>query len=402
MKKYKFLSLLLLPILACGMLAGCSGKRTFADVYNYYNQLQVKVSNLGKEVKTNAEGYSYKTYDGTSTSSIYELIQEGDNKKLTYMLNVTYNLGSDAETLDNIANDPNSVTGISTSAKNLYYAIARIQPTVARLVYNYYNNWANNFYNGITKVEKVDKADSKLLYKKLENLHDATMTFVNAKKNFEDMVKVFTFDNVQINVQTSFCKSYNDFIESSIDFVQCFRNMHVKYIYTAPYTANDSPSRIKDEMLLNVAQVIYMENLKAFNYTNCDLSKLADDMIAATTPSNSYATILKKLLSHATSGQDYAKFKITEEECNNWVTKDAEFTRAVRSFNQKLGLYVSTYNSVDVYQYNYARTGYSNTMTLDEYRKTLDNKQRAQIDFLQDFYNYTFTDYANNILSRIK
>lgn len=392
-------------MLAMGLFTGCSSDHSFGDVYNYFNQLQVTVSDLGDEVKTTSTEYDYKTYKSSATSDFFKLQDNADGKQLTYMVDITYSLGAENDiAFNSIANNGTRLSGMSDSVYYGYYSIARLQETTLKYIYNYYNNWANNFYNGITKVADVQKSDSKLLYSKLEALHEGFTEFVTAKNNFEDLVATFGFESVHAFVQSSYCQSINNLIGNSLDFVECFKDLHIKYVYTKPYTVNDNASRVKDEMLLNVAKIIYFEDLRSFNYNNCDLTALAKDIVNATSIdrlSNDYASVLYQINKKSLADNNFAQFK-DGFDSEEWLT-DTELMRVVRAFNQKKDLYTQTYHDIDFYEYNYARTGYASTsVTADTYKSELTSQVRAKVNFLDDFYKYTFLDYAQYILQAVK
>ncbi len=406
MKKSKLLSLLLLPVMAAGTLVGCGGKSNPADVYALYNTMQSKYATLESEINAPAKDtYKNRTFANAS-SNIYAVVKGATTYELKYAVDIKYNVEGISSTLfDNIASGQTEVNGLAKgeSVYNRYYAIVKIQDAVVKGVYNYYDRHANDFYTSIAKIKKVDKDDIKALYKKAETLNDATSTFVNNKNRFENLIQTFGFNDVHAFVATSFSKSYNDFIQKSLDFVEYFKDLHIKYVYGKDvYTEKDSPARIKDEMILNVAKVLYYEDLKSFNYTNCDLNDLALDMVD-NYATNYYALILKLYLEktneYSASTVPFA-FESSYSITSSWIS--ATLKRTIGSFNQKIDLYEKMYNSVDFYNYNYARTNYNKDVTnRDKFIATQSDEMKARYEFLDDFYFYTFAPYANFIIPYI-
>ncbi|MBR4745268.1 MAG: hypothetical protein IK070_00980 [Clostridia bacterium] len=407
MKKNKILSLLLAPVLATGILAGCGESDKIADAYTTYKNMQASYATLGQVVQTTSENpYEYPRYV-SAESDLYYVKNVDGQYELTYLVDATY----DVTLLSNVnvahIRAKEDITEL-TKGDNVYdgyYGVLKVQDTVVKAVYNYYNNHAANFYK-IMEGVKVEKADAKELNKRADALQRATATFHAAKDVFETSVTTAGGVNVHGFIFNGYAKSYNDFIETSLNFVEYFKDLHIKYVIKEDaYKNGDDTERVKDEMILNVAKVLYMEDLKAFNYSDCDLSDLTHDLVMNTTVQNNYAKLLQELLNLETSTNPSSAGKVFELLNAHTTMLSTEesvvFKAIVEAFNKKVALYENVYGQVKMYEYNRARSGYG---TVD--KETFMNSQTAEMqskyNFIDDFYNYTFSQYANYILSLVK
>ena len=409
MKKNKILSLLLAPVLATGILAGCGESDKIADAYTTYKNMQANYATLGQVVQTTSENpYEYTRYTSASSDLYYVRQVDGqDELELTYLVDASYDIS--LLNSENVAaiRDKDEVSELTKGDRvyDGYYGILKVQDTIVKAVYNYYNNHAANFYK-IMEGVKVAKADAKELNKRADALQRATATFHAAKDVFETSVTTAGGVNVHGFIFNGYAKAYNDFIESSLNFVEYFKDLHIKYVIKEDlYKNGDDTERVKDEMILNVAKVLYMEDLKSFNYSDCDLSDLTYDLVMHSEASNSYARLLQQLLYKNTSTNPSSAGKVFEllNEHTTMLSTDESvvFKAIVEAFNKKVGLYQSVYGQVKMYEYNRARSGYG-TVNKETFMNSQSAEMQSKYNLIDDFYNYTFSQYANYILSLVK
>ena len=422
MKKSKLLSFLLLPVLAVGALAGCSSSKVSTTPYNTFINMQLNYGNA--EGRVNRTDYQRPVFSSATNSLYYvkEVSSDEDAENvgkydIQYLLAPQYNvslLNADNQTKirnkETLMNGTQTVLATTSKVFQGYYGILKVQDSIANGVYNYYNNWANRFYYSIAKC-KVDKNEVKEFNKRMDNLVNVTRAFNNAKRVFETSCTTASGTNVHTFVFNSFAKVYNDFIECSINFVDYFKTLHLKYVIgdnayvISEQAGSDSVQRIKDEAILNIAKVLYYENLKSANYSDCNLSDLTKDLVEsenADALTNKYAKVLFKYLNKTTS-------TLNKSDGAIWVANGAALDALVDetvfkainlSFNQKYWLYKKVYDSVDMYAYNRARSGYGN-VTKEAFINTQSAELKTKYSFIDDFFSYTFSEYANKVLDCI-
>ena len=414
MKKNKLLSILLLPILAVSVLVGCSGSKTMYSAFDSFVSTKNKYSTLGNKINTTSiSKYDNSVYVSATSDLFYVLKQSDDEYVLTSLFDAKYDISilnesniSKLRSKATLEDGSNNDINLSSRTYNGYYAIYKIQDSIAKGVFNYYNKYVGSFYNAIDKV-KVSSSDIKEYNKRMDAWVTATGKFAAAKEVFVSRVKISGELSIHSFIFSEFSKSYNDYIESSIKLVDYFKDLQIKYLLQdKAYTDQDSAERIVDEMVFNIAKTLYYEDLKSFNYSDCDLGELANDIVSHTNANdltNSYAKVLFTYLSKTTSSitssngdrvfvcGSYASSRI-------FGTRKYAFISAINSFNKKFALYQSIYNDIDVYAYNRARSGYG-SVSVEDFINAQTAEMQAKYNFMQDFHNYTLTEYARLVLN---
>ena len=414
MKKSKLLSILLLPILAVSVLVGCSGSKTMNSAFNNFVLTKNRYSTLGDKINTaSISKYDNSLYVSATSDLFYVLKQSEEEYVLTSLFDAKYDISIlNSSNIDRLRSKTtlkdgsNNNIDLSTRTYNGYYAIYKIQDSVAKGVFNYYNKYVSTFYNAIDKV-KISSSDVKEYNKRMDAWVSATDKFAAAKEVFVSRVKISGELSIHSFIFSEFSKSYNDYIESSIKFVDYFKDLQIKYLLKDKvYTEQDSAERIVDEMVFNIAKTLYYEDLKSFNYSDCDLGELANDLVdhdSASGLTNPYARVLFTYLSKTTSSitssngdrvfvcGPYASSRI-------FGTRKYAFISAINSFNKKFALYQSIYNDIDVYAYNRARSRYG-SVDIDNFINAQTAEMQAKYNFMQDFHNYTLTEYARLVLN---
>ncbi len=410
----KIFGVLLIPILMVGVFAGCGKKHTLSDVHKLYTHIVDKYSYA-------VENNDLKEKD----SYFFESVVNSDTEKETtgVSLDIEYK-GELAEFLPDIASNSALKTS-DPKLYNRYYALIYIEQKLLDWTFNYYKNWAPNMYASEELLKNdLEQEDVDNLYSKLEKLDEAIEAFSAEKSKAEDEIDAISFDGA-INL-TSFTYYYNDLIEASFDFVNTFRDMHVKYIWDT-YTFGDNAeqnklllNRMIDEAYLNIAQIIYLENVKAFEYSECDLNPLLSlidggdysQIIVSPllTSVNKLANGKEAVLKNRSGVVDFYraddivlktdyKYDATSDKyvAETYNDRLVDYIYYLKAFNQKVGIYKKVYSEFDVYEYNQVRLGFSAT-DMDTYVNSLDRVERANMVLLQDFSNETFANYIENFV----
>ncbi len=382
--------------MAIGVFIGCGKKHTLLDIQSYYNNM--------------VEKYSYDvTGEANVQKRSYIFGQRSSDGKVpgTSMV-ISYN-GKLGKGLEDITNSYNSEGWEDVELYNRYFALVNIEQKILDWTYNYYTSWADNLYGSYDLIKHdVKKDDVEKLYNKVKNLDSKIAEFVVEKTKAEDEINAITFEGA-INL-TSFTYAFNDLIEASFDFVNTFKNFHVKYIWdTYTFGENEDTNkllldRLIDETYLNIAQMIYYENVKAYEYRECDLNTIVKHAIE--TEKREYVNVALLYSGDNNPSKDInksmyiggnlyssANVKLTVGQTYN--EKLENFIYYLKAYNQKINIYKDVYAKLDFYKYNQIRLG-DGTVNLNEYKSSLSRINRANLSLVEDFSTITFINYVNS------
>ncbi len=402
----KIFAFLLVPAMAIGMFIGCGKKHTLLDVQKYYNNMVEKYSEavVGD---LNKEKMSYVFAQRTS-----------DGKVPGTLMYITYK-GALGKGLNDISSGTNNVS--DKNLYNRYYALVYVEQKLLDWIYRYYTNWSEKLYASYDLIKHdIKQNDVENLYKKLEKLDEQIGKFITEKTKAEDEINAISFEGA-INL-TSFTYAFNDLIETSFDFVNAFKDFHVKYVWNTYTFGKDKDTnllllnRLIDEAYLNMAQVVYLENVKAFEYSECDLNEL----IKLTSGLNQQYVIAGLLFKTGTNpcfdinksvyksdntyfSADDVVLKQTgtteagEKIYEDYNTKLEKFVYYLKAFNQKVNIYKNVYSKLDFYKYNQIRLGFG-TMDLKTYKESLGRVDKANVSLVENFATQTFTYFVNSFV----
>lgn len=382
--------------MAIGVFIGCGKKHTLLDVQSYYNNMVEKYS-----------------YDVTGESNVekrsYIFAQRSSDGKVPGTSMVISYTGKLGKGLERITSSYNSEGLEDVELYSRYFALVNIEQKILDWTYNYYTSWADNLYGSYDLIKHdVEKDDVEKLYKKLKNLNEKIEEFVVEKNKAEDEINAITFEGA-INL-TSFTYAFNDLIEASFDFVNTFKNFHVKYIWdTYTFGENEDTNkllldRLIDEAYLNMAQVIYYENVKAYEYRECDLNSVVK---YATSTDNKQYVDVALLFSDKTNpcykvdksmyknGKMYGSDNVALTTGQTYNEKLENFIYYLKAYNQKINIYKDVYGKINFYKYNQIRLG-DGTVNLNEYKSSLSRLDRANLSLLEDFASGTFIKFVNS------
>lgn len=348
----KFLSILLLPLFALVLLCGCGTDRSVADIKNEYLEMITTMQTNCKEL------FSDSVRPNSIVISYPSMIQEA-------IENTSY------------SND------IQKQFRGIYY-----QQQVLDKIFAYYENNNENFYT------KASSADIKK--EELNALFDSTRNLKTTVNAFVDYYKTFTSNNVSDMMEfnlISYSYRLNGVIEASFDFINKFHDMNVKYcVENFNVYSPTSLQLYIDKAYVDIAQVVYLENIKAFNYSVgsngvCDLSGIVGNtsefniLDKLTTKGNIKATILEGISNDDT-------------EVKNTLNTFC-YVRDV--FNQRVNSYMNTYNSLDMFNIVQYRFGLNGSVDYSHYLNSLSPSDHALVDMMDKFVGDTFVEYENKL-----
>ncbi len=412
----KILSLLLLPLCAVAAFVGCSKERTVSEVQNYYNSMKNK--------------YIVEETSGVYSSNIFPKQQGtvksfGDGIKVQYTGDLSF-LGDDNKEVD--AED-----AYGEQYDTLYWrymAIKEIQQPTLDAIFAYYTKYNDNFFNGIQLTDKkvLDSKDITALYNKLVDLDDELQKFVVERNKFQQVVDILGVKDIDRSIITTYSRAFNDLIKVSYEFVEEFKNIHVKYIWKDnEYDSFNgigslqTINRIIDEANLEQAYVQYLE-LSAFNDSECDLSEYAKVKLKTGSAEINYFDLLGQQLTTSSEslikitkyvnqqGQqtDVNGVPYSAEEIELWKTNDkseaeqnyiSKLNYSIDVFNQKLDKIKEIANDVNLYKYYRIKFGQDTSLTLEQYKDNLSKIEQANLMLFENFMNETVNSYRLNIHS---
>lgn len=372
MKKIsKLLALIILPILAISVFAGCGKGRSFAECYTYFQQIQQKYCTLDGKIANPTEKYT-KLHYTSADSSIFNVSAANE-------VNATFEIDYSCDDFSKEAGD------VGDNDRNArYYAVSAILPQTLNSVMQYYDTYNQAFYSTVEQIN-MQKGDGDTLYRKMVDFSSSLKDFVAAKTTFEELCSATGIDTIAKSTIVTYTKNYVDLISSAIDFVECFKDMQLKYLYANPYTTEgDTTERVSAEATLNLAKIVYMENFKSYiSYSTCDLSEVSRKV--APKINSVYMAVPSYV-----KPTYYLMVKDTTEPTRN-LSSVADVNK-IYSFNQRMSLYESAYSQVNFYEYNQARMNDTQT----DYISKQNDLTKANLQLLDDFILITAQQYFNN------
>ena len=357
----RIITLLLLPLLVLTTLfTGCDDKYT----YNTIRDLYVK---MVTDYNTSKVDFFGGALDATGKEQ---------------MLIITYNNSDVASAINN--QTP------TTETDKRFVALRVINQNILDYIFNYYQNWSADFYTKISSAD-CDKKEMESLYGKLENLYNTLGAFSNKKDQFEKDVKSLEISNVMVYSITEFTYEVNKVIEASLSFMNQFIDMHNKYCVRLDTLSDSSLNRIIDETYVRIAEMVYYENVKSFNYSlgdkgSCDLF---DIMETSTTHKYSQIGNITMGLSDLS---DNIKGGMVTDSINYKETMDTidEYIYCFNIYLQRRQIYLDLYESFNMYALNKYRFDKITDVTIDEYVSSFSTIERVNYTMLEDISNNTF------------
>lgn len=361
----KFLSLIILPIVAMLCLTGCKGDKTLTDISALYKNM---IESGIIESETDTEDQTNVIFSSEETPNTIVIL---------------YN--------NNVGNAVNNPMPLTENQKR--YVALDLQQEILNYIFNFYEKHQEDFYAKASTSE-VDKKEYKDLYKKLESLKSTIVSFKTHYSMFISEAEKGTDDVMTFSI-INYTYHVNNVIDSSFDFMYDFMDLYEKVCVNTELTSNSATLEyFIDKSYVDLARIIYLENIKSFNYSVgekgiCDLLALVDtdvkySLINVLTEPNGLSPILKGNLDNGS---------ITDDITNQ--LNKYNYVREV--FYQKLQTYLSVISNADMYTLSQYRFNIVKGVSYDDYINALSITDRANIEMMQAFIDANFNAYLINL-----
>lgn len=379
--KKGYYSLLALPLVATMFLAGC-GKTT-------RNALELKTLHAD----------TVSAYDNGTTNTYFKKTGSTETEEKDYFV-VQYNEGITAYQTGN------KETEKDTDLYKRYNQLKSVYGRTMSLAYAYYADFRNVFYENIES-KKPNAKELTELYDRLKTFQRELASFNANKLDLERETELFGAGSSIIGASVDkFNYSYTKLIKVTLNFVNYFKDLHVKYFYSEDQTVDKSYAlRVYDEGLLSMANYIYKGYLNSL--VKNGTAKVLDLLDAK----QSVGTLFSQ------NNNDLEKIIITSND--NCVTLNSNFLTALdegnennvnavkdyesqlNMFNRYFKLYNKVYDKVDMEKYNTFRfntdSTYNSTVADNEekYLNSLSVVDAANARVMINFEKDTVTTLLN-------
>lgn len=289
------------------------------------------------------------------------------------------------------------------------------------LAYTYYADFNGIFYENI-KDKKPDAKELTKLYDKLKTFQRELTSFNTAKADFQREIDLFGVDSQIVGSSIDkFDYYYNSLIGTTLDFVNYFKDLHVKYFYGEDKTIDASyAQRVYDEGLLAMANYLYKDYLvsmakngtvKLTDMWNTNekgelvvkdemfISEELDCIVKKSVynesknkiePSAASVSIDTKILTSLDNG--------SEEEMKNAKDRIREYDTQLNTFYQYFKLYNKVYKKVDMDKYNNYRFSINGGYESEEaYLNSLSVVDAANVRVMLNFDNVTVKNFLKQL-----
>lgn len=355
----RIFSILLLPLVAVIMFVGCKEKYTIDDVMKAYSNM-----------------IASQEVDG---ENLFFISEENPNAIV-----ISYPSGvKEAVENKNPSND------IQKRYRALYY-----QQEILDNIFDYYNKYQENFYR-IVKSKDLEQDTINDLYNSVKNINDTLNSFKEDYDTFVSATKNGISDVMEFNL-TSYSYELNKVIDASFNFVNKVKNIYVNECIEdySIYNSENLNSYV-DVAYLDISYVIYLENIKAFNYSVgdhgiCDLA----DIVGSENKYNLLKTLEERKSISLTITENIGQAGAIAKEMTDRVNL---FVYTQNVFNQRFTNYLSNYNSLDMYTINQYRFDLVGSIDYDSYLNSLSASKRATVLALDNFVTDNFVSYISKL-----
>ncbi len=344
--KKGYYSLLALPLVATMFLAGC-GKTT-------RNALELKTLHAD----------TVSAYDNGTTNTYFKKTGSAETEEKDYFV-VQYNEGITAYQTGNKEEEKD------TDLYKRYNQLKGVYARTMSLAYAYYADFRNVFYENIES-KKPNAKELTELYDRLKTFQRELASFNANKLDLERETELFGAESPIIGASVDkFNYSYTNLIKVTLNFVNYFKDLHVKYFYSEDQTIDKSYAlRVYDEGLLSMANYIYKGYLNSLvkNGTAKVLDLLDAQQSVGTLFSQNNNDLEKIIItgnySCVTLNNDFLNDLDEGNESNINAVKDYE--SQLNMFNRYFKLYNKVYDKVDMEKYNTFRFNTDSTYNSSE------------------------------------
>lgn len=356
----KFLSILILPLVALGCLYGCGNNRTVADIKKLYLTTIDEHKEEGNRIFFSSDTNEYE-------------------------INIVYPESLSIE----IDNDSPS-NEAQKRYRGLWY-----QQKILSNIFAYYTNHQEEFFR-VAGSKDIDKDTLNNLYNKLDTLNTTLDEFLTHYNTFMDVANMGVSNIMKHNV-TRYTYQLNKVIDASFNFMYSFHNVYSKYCIDKynSYSAVSIQTYI-DKAYLDMSYVVYLENIKAFNFSGsengvCDLAVVVNsdsEFNILGLLDSDRKTVSAKILGNLLEGDAY--YDETKEKLD-------EFAYSRDVFDQKLTSYKATYNSIDIKTLSDYKFDDVSGVDYEDYINSMSPSKRATVAMLKNFVQDNFKNYMNNL-----
>ncbi|MDY5041621.1 MAG: hypothetical protein SPF07_01420 [Eubacteriales bacterium] len=356
--KKGYYSLLALPLVATMFLAGC-GKTT-------RNALELKT--------LHAETVS--AYDNGTTNTYFKKTGSAETEEKDYFV-VQYNEG-----ITNYQNSTNEEDK-STDLYKRYNQLKSVYGRTMSLAYAYYADFRNVFYENIES-KKPDAKELTELYDRLKTFQRELASFNANKLDLERETELFGAGSSIIGASVDkFNYSYTNLIKVTLNFVNYFKDLHVKYFYSEDQTIDKSYAlRVYDEGLLSMANYIYKGYLNSL--VKNGTAKVLDLLDAKQSVGTLFNPEKNKQLNYIIVTGNNSCVTLKENFLNSLDNGDETNINAVKEyesqlnmFNRYFKLYNKVYDKVDMEKYNTFRFNTDST-----YKSSVEDNEEKYLNSL--------------------
>ena len=387
----KFYSLLILPLIAVFCLFGCGTDRTTTEIKAVYSQM-VDTYVINSE----NNWYFEKPVNSTEYTKMY----------------VTY---------DNEYGFNDAVLGkfeslVSDDLELRYTQLTSVYARTLLMAYNYYTNWNELFFANIDS-KKPDADDLTELYDRLVDFRRQLEKFNTSKLNIEREVKLLGINSELVAAKIdAFNNAYNNLISKVLNFVNYFKDLHVKYFYSDTDVVDGSyANRAYDEAILSLANFIYKDYLQALSKNGTVQLISIDNAISSSYNIFNDTSFLTTKISQVQTDGKVGLSKLSStvinalndpNNANNQGAVSAvnQFVVSLNTFNQYFNLYNKVYDKVSMESFNNYRfeinggfDGKDATEKHENYIETLSPVDAANVNVLIDFEENKVSAFLNSI-----
>lgn len=387
----KFYSLLILPLIAVFCLFGCGTDRTTTEIKAVYSQM-VDTYVINSE----NNWYFEKPVNSTEYTKMY----------------VTY----DNEYGFNDAVLGKFESSVSDDLELRYTQLTSVYARTLLMAYNYYTNWNELFFANIDS-KKPDADDLTELYDRLVDFRRQLEKFNTSKLNIEREVKLLGINSELVAAKIdAFNNAYNNLISKVLNFVNYFKDLHVKYFYSDTDVVDGSyANRAYDEAILSLANFIYKDYLQALSKNGTVQLISIDNAISSSYNIFNDTSFLTTKISQVQTDGKVGLSKLSStvidalndpNNANNQGAVSAvnQFVVSLNTFNQYFNLYNKVYDKVSMESFNNYRfeinggfDGKYATEKHENYIETLSPVDAANVNVLIDFEENKVSAFLNSI-----
>ena len=353
----RIFGILLLPIIAIMCLCGCKGDKTSADVKSLYEST-IQVGVIDDENKFFSDPIRPNTICIAYSEAVKREIE---------------------------------ATSPSTDLQKKYTVIGYQQKLLDN-IYNYYENNRETFYREMSS-KKINKDEMEAFYTSLEQLNSELNSFRTSYEEFCDAAQRADIMEFQLDY---YSYSLNRLIDKSFAFMYNFINLNIKYCIKDYDLINTTNLQLKvQKSYVDIAYIIYLTNFKAFDYSVG--SKGISDMSVIVGNSNEF--VIQKDLQTIKTISNEIMAGLEPENINheNAVNLVNDYLYSLDVFYQRLGGFLSIYNSANIYTISQYKFGLVAGVDYDSYLSSLTKSEQTAILFMDGFVSDTYSKLVDTM-----